>query len=90
MACYNLMEVEKTVETVFQMLISANMDVFIHTMVITPKNKNNWRVHIGYTSYTSYWHFLVTEIFWYYILKFFLICNLLQNEEGERQERWKV
>ena len=32
-ACYNLMEVEKIVEEVFQMLMSAEMDVFLHVLM---------------------------------------------------------
>ena len=53
-ACYNLMEVEKTVEEVFQMLMSAEMDVFIHAMMTAPKGKDKWQVHTRYKSYTSY------------------------------------
>ena len=53
-ACYNLMEVEKTVEKFFQMHMSADMDIFIHAVMTAPKDKDKWQVHTVYKSYTSY------------------------------------
>ena len=53
-ACYNLMEVKKKVNEVFQMLMSAEMDIFVHAAVIAPIDKDKWHVHIRYKSYASY------------------------------------
>ena len=61
MACYNLMEVEKTVEIVFEMLMSAEMDIFVSTAVIAPIDKDKWHVHVRCKSYTGFLTFFLSQ-----------------------------
>ena len=52
-ACYELMGVEKTVKEVFEMLLSAELDIYVHHLMTTSLLQDQWRVHKRYKSYTQ-------------------------------------
>lgn len=44
-ACYELTEVEKTVKEVFEMLLSTELDVYVHHLMTASFLQDKWRVH---------------------------------------------
>ena len=62
-ACYELMGVEKTVNEVFDMLLSAEMDIYVHHLMTTTILQDKWKIHKRYKSYTQIIDIISTRIY---------------------------
>ena len=73
-ACPEMMGVEKSVKEIFEMLLSAEMDIYVHHLMTASTLQDLWRVHKRYSSYTKVIDIILgSNIFWYFIHIFFLL-----------------
>ena len=85
-ACYELMGVEKTVKEIFKMLLSDELDIYVHHQMAASTLQDQWLVHKRYKSYTQVIDInLDSNIFWYFILKFFMMHDRsMKRKRGKR------
>ena len=69
------------------MLLSAELDIYVHHLMTTCFLQDQWQVHKRYTSYTQVIDIISTRIYFgMWILKFFMLHD--RNVKREREKRF--
>ena len=87
-ACYKLMGVEKTVKEVFKMLLSAELDIYVHRLMTTSFLRPVASPQEVYKLYISIDIISTRIYFGMWILKFFMLHD--RNVKRERGKRFRM